>query len=84
MRSSRMSAFEGIGIGESLSEASEAGIFVISGEEVDGGKRLAILQPVCMECAKERNLDEIMSDIMSDIINDGLKGLCCSNSEPLL
>jgi len=68
------------------SEASEAGIFVISGEEeeVDEAKRLSILQPVCLECAKERNLDEIMSDIMSDIINDGLKGPCCTNSEPLL
>jgi hypothetical protein len=55
------------------SEAGESGYFVTSGEEMDGTERIAILQPVCMECVKEKNLDKIMSDIISDVVNDGLK-----------
>ena len=51
------------------SEASESGICVASGEEMEGPERITVLRPVCTECVKEKELDKIMLDI----INDGLE-----------
>lgn len=52
------------------SEACESGFYVTSGKEMEGSERITVLQPVCTECVKEKELDKIMSDL----INDALEG----------